>query len=55
MTYGNGTCGLKYMFDDEKRPLELQDVSMMAEDEVSMVSSHKKFLKEYFQSIDPKD
>ena len=55
VTYGNGTCSLKYMFDNGKRPLEVQDEGMMAKDEGSIVESHSRFLDEYFQSIDPKE
>ncbi|GJU90790.1 hypothetical protein Tco_1303213 [Tanacetum coccineum] len=55
VTYGNGTCGLKYMFDNEKRPLEVQDEGMMAKDEGSMIECHNKYLDEYFQSIDPEE
>ncbi|GJU90789.1 ARID DNA-binding domain-containing protein [Tanacetum coccineum] len=55
VTYGNGTCGLKYMFDNGKRPLEVQDEGIMAKDEGSMIECHNKYLDEYFQSIDPEE
>ncbi|GKE63407.1 hypothetical protein Tco_1513774 [Tanacetum coccineum] len=55
VTYGNGTCGLKYMFDNGKRPLEVQDEGIMAKDEGSMIECHNKHLDEYFQSIDPEE
>jgi hypothetical protein len=55
VTYGHNKCSLKYMFDDERKPMEVQEESIMAVDEGSLISSHNKFLDDYFQSIDPKE
>nr|GEZ29071.1 ARID DNA-binding domain-containing protein [Tanacetum cinerariifolium] len=56
VTYDHNKCSLKYMFDDERKEVDVQGDSTMAEeDSGSLISKHNQFLKNYFQSIDPKE
>ena len=40
-------CSLKYMFDDGEKAME-EDSIMAEQDDESIISSHNKFLDDYF-------
>lgn len=58
ITYGHNKCRISYMFDEEKMVHDGRDHGSGKECEVDtsdMVAKQNQYLKEYFNSIDPKD
>ncbi|GJT88889.1 ARID DNA-binding domain-containing protein [Tanacetum coccineum] len=59
ITYGHNKCGISYMFGEENMVYDGdRDRGKGKECEIDtreIVAKHKKFLEEYFESIDPKD
>ena len=55
--YNNNRCTLHYMFDEKKQGTEVSQEKDINEEDGSkdVVIEHKKFLDEYFESIDPKE
>ena len=51
VTYGTDRCKLKYMFDSFENHAN-EDTMMEEQDDESIITSHNKFLDDYFKSLD---